>query len=153
LKFLVATFPGDIKGRTVGIQVGDESTRVKLTGGQDPENSCARGSVVIPAFPIGDANYFISVLGDGIAPYATVSDLHDTVDPDEVAQSLIEQYPGLPSEYLEDILTDTLVAVSGLETARVFRVFVTPDSARLQDIDTETNLITIWEDRSAKNYL
>lgn len=120
-------------------------------GSLSREVDCDPGLIVIPAFPIGDANHFISIQSSGISAYAAVDE--NNTDPDMLLKELVKQYPGMPEQYLEDILVDTLVIAADLDSNKIFRVFVDDHSATLQNVDDDSELIPIWKDRVTKNYL
>jgi len=130
MRYLVAVFPGEVP----------------------PENKCADGEPVIPGFPLGDSNNFIGVHSSGVSTYASARELPD-VDPDEILKELVENYTGLPFEYLEDTLTQTLVAAASLDTTKIYRIFITPASAVLHNVEDDTEFVTIWKDRPASKYM
>jgi hypothetical protein len=129
MRYLVAVFPDQIP----------------------PENKCESGEPVIPAFPIGSSNHFISVGSSGISIYASMREL--SVDPDEIVKNLIKDYPGIPREYLEDTLTQTMVVAASLNPENIYRIFITETSAVLHNVKDENELIPIWEDRPASKYI
>ena len=131
MRYLVAVFPDEIP----------------------PENKCEEGEPVIPAFPIGDSNHFIGIRSEGVSNFASARSLPPETDPDELLKQLIKTYPGLPRQYLEDVLTHTMVVAASLDPRNIYRVFVSEDKAVLHNVNRETELVPVWEELPASKYI
>ena len=106
-----------------------------------------RGEPVVPWFPATLRNVFLGCRTFRPATHALATGC--CLDPDELAAGLAKQYPGLPAKLCENYVLRTAQAARQLPTGTLVRIFITADSARLQDIKTDT-ILTLWEQQPFK---
>ena len=94
------------------------------------------GEPVIPDFPPSGENAFLSTVSFKKAMIARVV-VDPNIDIDDIAARLKKEYPGLPAYLLETYALKTAEAAYAFTLNTNFRIFITPDSAKLQVIGTE----------------
>ena len=115
-----------------------------------PENLADQGEPVIPDFPLGNPGRFLGIRSGGYAYEAKAA--WSAADPDVLAEILVKRYPGLPRNYLEAILVYTLCVAAKVAPGQLYRVFVKPTEATLQDVKSG-DLLPIWTDMKTEQYL
>lgn len=111
--------------------------------GEDSKHDWApEGEPVVPWYPSSIENVFLSTVSFKRVACAKV--VETDADPDEIVERLCEQYPGLPDTLHANYVLGTAKAASELPVNTVVRAFIEPQSAKIQDIETE-NIVTLWE--------
>jgi hypothetical protein len=100
------------------------------------------GEPVVPTFPTGAPNTFLGLHSFREVPYAQV--VAGTFDPDEWADSLKAQFPGLPGELHEAYLMETIKVAILLEPGTVVQIYTDADSARIKAVDDDAHIYTLW---------
>jgi len=100
-----------------------------------------RDEPVVPWFPVGIGNVFVSCTTFRKATHATVRDIQQ--DPDDLAERLIHEYPGLPRELHEAYVYRIAKTAAGLPPGGRYRVMTTQDTATLQNVET-ADVISLW---------
>lgn len=100
------------------------------------------GEPLVPWFPAPAENSFVSCTSFKRTPYAVVADKN--IDPDELLANLIKQYPGLPERLHRVYISKVAVVVHKIKPGTKFRVMIGADSAAIQQVDDEVNIIELW---------
>ena len=101
------------------------------------------GEPVIPGIPMSSHNNYLSLESYTVCQMARIDNVD--IDCDMFLDKLCMEYPGLPRAMLKSIMLDTGVAAHKLPEGVKFRVFVTPDKARVQSVDDDTLAVTLWD--------
>ena len=115
-----------------------------------PEDLADQGEPVIPDFPFNNLGRFLGINSGGLAYEAEA--VESNADPDALAAVLVKRYPGLPRAYLEAVLVYTLCAAAKATPGQLYRVFIKPTEATLQDVKSG-DLLPIWTDMKTEQYL
>lgn len=111
------------------------------------------GVAVMPSFPLGQCNRFIGCGEDEYSDFAESRSIPDDFDYDEFVAKVVRTYPGLPVKYIEDLVVATAASVTPLKEGKVWRVFVTPESARLHSVEEDEEIVELWEHLNTNKYL
>ena len=103
------------------------------------------GEPVVPNFPTGQQNTFLSIRSHKPAYYARVVDMA-RMSLDVELQALAKYYPGLPKEMLSAYLMSTAVAAAELPIGTVVQIHATYDEAKLVLRDG-TLAYTMWSEQ------
>ena len=99
---------------------------------------------VVPCFPSQHAGAFLAVPSFRLAEKAEVTEID--ADPDEMAEALAKEYPGLPRSLHENYVLYTLKAVYDFEEGTVFRIRVSQRQAMLVNDRTGDTTI-LWNEQ------
>lgn len=97
---------------------------------EQPGSWADDGDVVIPNFPTGPQNTFVSVVSCKPAYYARVADVAD-MTLDDTLPVLRKDYPGLPVELLATYLLETAAVADKLPVGTIVQVYITYDKAEI----------------------
>lgn len=100
------------------------------------------GELVIPNFPTGPTNTFLSISSALPSLYARTAWIPD-LSLDKQHAVLCKRYPCLPKSMLETYLIETAVAAAKVEVGTILHVYATYDIMKLAIKDTDTQ-ITLW---------
>lgn len=100
-----------------------------------------RREPVVPCFPTQHTRAFLAVPSFLLAEKAEVADID--ADPDELADRLSAEYPGLPRTLHENYVLTMYKTVFDMPEGTVLRVSVSQDQAFLIDDRTSTTT-TLW---------
>jgi hypothetical protein len=111
------------------------ATRPERVAVDTKDDWAEEGEPVIPWYPAPADNVFLGLDSFKKAPYAVVVDVK--LDPDELVERLVKQYPGLP-----EILHENYVFAIGLAAHRFpigtkFQVYVDTGTAKLKVVGRE----------------
>lgn len=99
---------------------------------------------VVPCFPSQHAGAFLAVPSFRLAEKAEVAETD--ADPDEIAEALAKEYPGLPRGLHENYVLYTLKAIYDFEEGAVFRIRVSQRQAMLVNDRTGDTTI-LWNEQ------
>jgi hypothetical protein len=102
------------------------------------------GEPVVPNVPTGQPNTFLGLDTFRTVPYARV--LSGDIDPDALAQHLAQQYPGLPVEFHDAYVLETLKTASKLQPGMIVQVYTDADTARIKVID-QPDIYILWQEQ------
>ena len=120
---------------------------VVLPGGNTDAQPTAGGLPVVPWFPAPLRQSFLAIGPWQLVDFAVVADVD--IDPDALAQSLFEQYPGLPKVLHDNYVLATALAAAQLPLGARVRPIIDYDEAQVQVVDKAT-LITLWHEQPTK---
>lgn len=101
------------------------------------------GEPVMPNFPTGYANSFLGTATFRPAMRAAVAEF-DGLDPDEMAERLHRQFPGLPRKMLDAYVLETAKVAYAMPLGAECNVYTTWDSAKVMNLNTG-ELHVLWE--------
>ena len=103
------------------------------------------GEPVIPCFPCHTSS-FITIPSFKHCVLAKVKQVPQGANNffDVLAKKIIKQYPGIPSDIIEQYIIGTARAASQFPEKTVLRIFVNNNSANVQDIQTE-EIFYLWK--------
>lgn len=106
------------------------------------------GELLIPAVVLTgeQSNQFLGIPSFNHCSIAIVTEVADNQEVEELGNQLKGHFQGLPRDYLETMMVQTLVAASGLPSGTLVRTFVNSNSAKLQLLDDDSKLIPVWDD-------
>ena len=99
------------------------------------------GEPVIPCFPAPLENLFLSTVSFKRCLHAEVRNVQ--IDLDAVCSRLASYYPGLPRRLIENYLFHAARAAAAHAVGTRFRVFITLDEAKIQNLESE-ELYVLW---------
>ena len=106
------------------------------------------GEPVVPWFPAPVENSFVSCVSFKRTPYAVADDRN--VDPDGLLANMVSQYPGLPEAMHRAYIMRIALVAFDLKPGTRYRAMIGPDSAAIQQVDDETNIIQLWSKQPLK---
>ena len=113
--------------------------------GAQPANWWAPdGEPVVPNFPTGQRNTFLSAVSFKAIPYARVSEVQ--LDPDELARNLSARYKCLPVAMLEAYVLEIAKLAHGLSLGAVCQCYIDDDGERVCIMLPELEAVhTLWD--------
>ena len=106
-----------------------------------------RREPVVPCFPSQHGSAFLTIPGFLLADRAEV--VETQADADELANSLVKEYPGLPTILKENYVLAVWKAVRDVPVGTVFTVIVNQKQAVLVNAETRESTV-LWDEQPLK---
>jgi hypothetical protein len=119
-------------------RTGSAITEDDIDGWAEP------GEPVVPNIPTGTRNVFIGLQSFKVAPYAEVT--VGTFNPDLWLVRMQSQFPGLPCEFHEAYLMETIKIALKLRQGTLVQLYTDADTARIKVVDSD-DIYTLWSEQ------